>query len=67
MILNPFFQMAISKLGFPTTPSLDYEPWRMAAKRVEELDVEEYFLGLMFLASGSVVTKKRPDKKLVVA
>jgi hypothetical protein len=57
-ILNPFFQMVFSKLSFPTTPSLDHEPWRMLAKRVEKLDVEDYFFGWLFLASGSVVTKK---------
>jgi hypothetical protein len=32
---------------------------RSLAKRVEKLDVEEYFFGLMFLCSGSVVTKKQ--------
>src|SRR6266404_3539961 len=56
-ILNPFFRMMISKLGFPTMPGLDYEPWRMVAKHVEKLDVEEYFFGLMFLASGRVTDK----------
>ena len=55
-LLNPFLRTAFSKLSFPTTPSIDYEPWRMLAERVEKLDVEEYFLGLMFLASGSIVT-----------
>jgi len=59
-ILNPFFRMAISKLNFPTTPwQLDSEPWRMVAKRVEKLDVQEYFFGSMFVASGTAVTKKR--------
>lgn len=50
-ILNPFFRMMISKLGFPTTPGLDYEPWRLVAKRVEKADIDEYFFGSMFLAS----------------
>lgn len=58
-ILNPFFRMMISKLNFPTTPwQLDSEPWRLVAKRVGKLDVEEYFVGSMFLASGSVISKK---------
>jgi demethylmenaquinone methyltransferase/2-methoxy-6-polyprenyl-1,4-benzoquinol methylase len=56
-ILNPVLTM-LFKLTFSTTPRLDYEPWRMVAKRVEKLDIEEYFLGLMFLASGSVATAK---------
>jgi precorrin-6B methylase 2 len=57
-ILNPFLRMLFN-LSFSTTPRPDYEPWRILAKRVEKLDVEEYFFGLMFLCSGSVVTKKR--------
>jgi hypothetical protein len=44
-------------LSFSTTPRPDHEPWRIVAKRVEKLNVEEYFFGLMFLTSGSVVTK----------
>ena len=65
-ILNPFFRMMISRLGFPTTPGLDDEPWRMVAKCVEKLDVEEYFFGSMFLASGSVVAKKSQTKNSVL-
>jgi len=54
-ILNPFLRMAFSKLSFPTTPGIEDEPWRMVAKRVERLDVAEYFFGWMFLASGSFI------------
>jgi demethylmenaquinone methyltransferase/2-methoxy-6-polyprenyl-1,4-benzoquinol methylase len=57
-ILNPFLRMLFN-LSFSTTPRPDYEPWRILAKHVEKLDVEEYFFGLMFLCSGSVVTKKQ--------
>jgi SAM-dependent methyltransferase len=57
-ILNPVLRMLFN-LSFSTTPRPDYEPWRILAKRVEKLDVEEYFFGLMFLCSGSVVTKKQ--------
>lgn len=56
-ILNPFLKMLFN-LSFSTTPRPDYEPWRILAKYVEGLDVEEYFFGWMFLASGSVATKK---------
>jgi hypothetical protein len=45
-------------LSFSTTPRQDYEPWRILSKRVEKLNVEEYFFGLMFLTSGSVVGTK---------
>lgn len=56
-ILNPFFQMVFSKFSFPTTPSLDHQPWQILAKRLETFGVEEYFFGWMFLASGSVLTR----------
>lgn len=51
-ILNPLLRMLFN-LSFSTTPRPDYEPWRLLAEYVEGLDVEEYFFGLMFLASGS--------------
>lgn len=57
-ILNPFLRMIFARLSFPTTPRLDYEPWRLLAQHVETLDIEEYFFGWMFLASGSVMTRK---------
>jgi len=56
-ILNPFLRMLFN-LFFPTTPRPDYEPWRSLAKRVEKLNVEEYFFGMMFLTSGSMVATK---------
>jgi len=57
-ILNPLLRMLFT-LSFSTTPRPDYEPWRILAKRVEKLTVKEYFFGLMFLVSGSVVAIKR--------
>lgn len=57
-ILNPSFRWSSPSSLSPTTPSPDYEPWQMLAKRVEKLEVEEYFFGWMFLASGSMGTKK---------
>jgi SAM-dependent methyltransferase len=59
-ILNPLLQVFVSKLSFPTTPRPDHEPWRLVAKRLEGLEIEEYFFGLLFLASGSAI---RPRKK----
>jgi SAM-dependent methyltransferase len=56
-ILNPVLRMLFS-LSFSTTQRPDHEPWRILAKRVGHVDIEEYFLGLMFLASGSVATMK---------
>jgi demethylmenaquinone methyltransferase/2-methoxy-6-polyprenyl-1,4-benzoquinol methylase len=56
-LCNPVLKM-LFKLTFSTTPWPFPEPWRMMAKRVENLDIEEYFLGLMFLASGSLAKAK---------
>lgn len=57
-ILSPILKKILAKFSFPTTPSLDDEPWKLLAKRVDKLEIEEYFFGVMFLASGSVITKK---------
>jgi SAM-dependent methyltransferase len=56
VILNPVLRM-LYKLSFSTTPQPNYEPWHLLAKRVEKLDIQEYFGGSMFLASGSVAQK----------
>jgi SAM-dependent methyltransferase len=61
-ILNPFFRMMISKLGFPPTPCLDYEPWRLVAKRVEKLDIEEIFLWFDVPRFRFCGDKKRANK-----
>src|SRR5215204_3911878 len=61
VILNPVLQM-LYKLSFSTTPSPNYEPWQIMMKYVEGLEVKEYFFGLMFLVSGSVITKKELTK-----
>lgn len=52
-VWNPLSRM-LFKLNFSTTPKPGHDPWRLLAKRVEQLDIEEYFLGTMWLASGSV-------------
>ena len=56
-MFNPFLKL-LCGLSFASTPRPDREPWRILATHVERIEVEEYFFGLMFLASGSVVTKK---------
>jgi hypothetical protein len=61
-IWNPVLRMLLN-FTFSTTPMPDNEPWRMVAKRVEKLDIEEYFLGLMFLAWGSVAKAKGPTNE----
>ncbi len=56
-ILNPILKM-LHKLSFTTTPRPNDEPWQIMAKYFERIDVEEYFFGLMFLASGTFVIER---------
>jgi protein-L-isoaspartate O-methyltransferase len=52
--LNRLFRSMFSRLTFPSTPELTHEPWALLESRVDELHVQEYLFGLMFLAWGSV-------------
>ena len=40
------------KLSFSSTPAVDYEPWAPLKDNIDELQVQEYFFGSMFLAWG---------------
>jgi demethylmenaquinone methyltransferase/2-methoxy-6-polyprenyl-1,4-benzoquinol methylase len=62
VILNPIL-LLLYKLSFSTTPKPDYEPWHLLAKRVEKLDINEYFGGSMFLALGSVAKERVGPKR----
>lgn len=57
-ILNPVLK-TLFKLSFSTTPKPDYEPWKVLAKYIEGLEVEEYFFGLMFICVGDNRINKR--------
>ncbi len=57
-MLNPLFQSAFSKLTFASTPELSYEPWALLSERVGNLQIQEVFLGWMFLASGMLDSKR---------
>lgn len=52
-LLNATLNFAMKKLSLPTTPGIEAEPWRIAAEYLEQLVVEEYFYGWMFLAAGT--------------
>lgn len=56
-IMSPFLRAFVARLS-PATPTPDEEPWHMIAKRIERIDIEEYFFGWMFLASGDVSAKR---------
>ncbi len=55
-MLNSLFCSTFSRLSFPSTPGLDYQPWALVEERVDEIHVQEYFFGWMFLAWGSIKT-----------
>lgn len=42
----------LMKTVSPATPRPDSKPWDVLEKRLGEITVDEYFFGLMFLASG---------------
>jgi precorrin-6B methylase 2 len=50
-VFNLFFQAVFSRLTFPSTPALDYEPWALLEQRVGRLEIRKYPFG-MFVASG---------------
>jgi SAM-dependent methyltransferase len=52
-ILNPLLQGMVARLS-PATPVPDERPWTLIAEHVDELRVEQYFGGSMFLASGTL-------------
>jgi ubiquinone/menaquinone biosynthesis C-methylase UbiE len=56
-VLNSVLRLIFSKLSFATTPGLNARPWQMLEKYTEKLEVEKYFFGWMFLASGYIVKK----------
>lgn len=53
-VLNLLFR-SLWKLSFSSTPPLNHEPWAPLTDRVDELRVEEYFFGCMFLAWGKML------------
>ncbi len=61
-IPNLLFSTMFSRLTFPSTPRMDYEPWALLKSRVHDLHVEEFFFGWMFLAWGSLhANGKNPE------
>jgi SAM-dependent methyltransferase len=52
-VLNGLFR-SLMKLSFSSTPGLSYQPWCVLESYLAEVQVQEYFLGCMFLAWGAV-------------
>jgi len=57
---NRLLKKSVSKLSFNSTPIPDQKPWELISGYLENITVEEYFFGLMFLASGNVKKKNIP-------
>ncbi len=58
-LMNPLLLYLVSTLGFPTTPRPEPEPWRILGRYVDKIEIEEYALGLMFIASGSARAQRQ--------
>ena len=56
-VLNPFFLLTCRKFS-PETPTPDQAPWALLASRLDDLNVEEFFFGSMFLASGTLKERR---------
>lgn len=52
-VLNPFFRFMCRTLS-PSTPLPTAAPWTLLSNRLEDLDVQEFFFGSMFLACGTL-------------
>lgn len=57
-VFNLLFR-ALMKLSFSSTPGLNHQPWCVLENWFDEVHVQEYFFGCMFLASG--VNKNKHD------
>ena len=61
-VVNLPFRAMFSKLTFPSTPGLNYEPWALLKAYLREFNLEEHFFGWMFLAWGSVGPAAQQDE-----
>lgn len=59
-VLNPLLRL-LWKLSFSSTPAVNYEPWAPLKDRIDELQVQEYSFGCMFLAWGSRSARQEED------
>jgi ubiquinone/menaquinone biosynthesis C-methylase UbiE len=50
-LLNPFFRL-VSKKWLPNSSPIDTQPWRLLAKRLAHIRVEQRMGGVMYLVSG---------------
>jgi SAM-dependent methyltransferase len=56
-LLNPFFLFMFRKLS-PATPIPDQAPWALLASHLEDLNIQEFFFGSMFLACGTLKERR---------
>ena len=53
-LFNPFFRL-VSKKWLPNSSPIDTQPWRLLAKRITQIRVEQRLGGVMYLVSGSIL------------
>ena len=54
-LLNPVLRRLFPKLTFQTTPTPDDAPLQLLKPHLDDFEIEEYFFGWLFLASGILV------------
>jgi len=60
-ILNGLLRLAFAR--FSSSPKMENEPWTRLQKRLDQIYIEEYFFGWMFLAWGMVSSEKAITEK----
>jgi ubiquinone/menaquinone biosynthesis C-methylase UbiE len=50
---NSLLRTMFSRLSFASSTPIDYAPWRLLREYVQDFSVNEYMLGLVFLAWGT--------------
>ena len=50
-LTNPFFRV-ISKAWLPHSPPIDTQPWRLLDVHLEQIRIEAYMGGVMYIVSG---------------
>lgn len=57
-LLNGLLRAAMPRLSFASTPVPTEAPWTAAGPELRDVEVREYFLGWMFLATGTWVPRE---------
>jgi ubiquinone/menaquinone biosynthesis C-methylase UbiE len=60
-LLNGLLRAAMPRLSFSSTPAPTHTPWTDVGPDVQDMEVQEYFFGWMFLAMGTWAPSQAGD------